>query len=72
MHHNVSLIVHLQPFTLIQLYTGSIIFESNETNSTNQDWSIATNPRVGLTLVNQTYQITLLTAVDLDVTDVCN
>uniref|UniRef100_K1RJE7 Uncharacterized protein n=1 Tax=Magallana gigas TaxID=29159 RepID=K1RJE7_MAGGI len=49
---------------------SSIIFVSNETNSTKQDWAMSTNTRVELTFVNQTYQITLLLAVELDNTNV--
>lgn len=48
---------------------GSIVFVSNETNSTKQDWIMSTNTRVELLFVNQTYQIILLTAVELDVTN---
>lgn len=48
---------------------GSIIFVSNETSSTNQDWRIDTSTRVELTFVKQTYQIALLSGVDLDVTN---
>lgn len=33
---------------------------------------MSTNTRVELMFVNQTYRITLVTAVDLDVTNVCN
>lgn len=49
---------------------GSIIFVSNETSSTYQGWYIATSTRVELTFVKQTYQIALLSAVDLDMADV--
>lgn len=52
------------------LIKGSIIFVSNETSSTNQDWRIDTSTRVELTFVKQTYQIALLSGVDLDVTNV--
>lgn len=48
---------------------GSIIFESNKINSTKQEWRISNNDRVALTFVKQTYQIRLLTVVDLDVTN---
>lgn len=48
---------------------GSIIFESNKINSTKQEWRISRNDRVALTFVKQTYQIRLLTVVDLDVTN---
>lgn len=57
---------------MFKLCTGSIIFVSNETNATKQDWKIVSSTRVGLTFVNQTYQITLLSAIDLDVANVCN
>ncbi|XP_078334091.1 uncharacterized protein LOC111112535 [Crassostrea virginica] len=50
---------------------GSVIFVSNETNSTKQEWNVSDpNPRVALILVNQTYQLTLLSFMDLDVADV--
>lgn len=52
------------------LIIGSIIFESNKINSTKQEWRISSNDRVALTFVKQTYQIRLLTVVDLDVTNV--
>lgn len=52
------------------LIKGSIIFVSNETSSTYQDWRIDTSTRVELTFVKQTYQIALLSGVDLDVTNV--
>lgn len=48
---------------------GSIIFEPNKINSTKQEWRISRNDRVALTFVKQTYQIRLLTVVDLDVTN---
>lgn len=49
---------------------GSIIFKSNKTDSTKQDWTWSTNTRVELTFMNQAYQVILLTAVDLDVASV--
>ena len=50
---------------------GSIIFVSKKTNTTTQEWNVSDpNPRVALMLVNQTYQLTLLSSVDLDVPDV--
>lgn len=52
------------------LIQGSIIFVSNETSSTYQDWCIDTSTRVELTFVKQTYQIALLSGMDLDVADV--
>lgn len=52
------------------LIKGYIIFVSNETSSTYQDWRIDTSTRVELTFVKQTYQIALLSGVDLDVTNV--
>lgn len=52
------------------LIKGSIIFVSNETSSTYQSWYSATSARVELTFVKQTYQIALLSAVDLDMADV--
>lgn len=52
------------------LIKGSIIFVSNETSSTYQDWCIDTSTRVELTFVKQTYQIALLSGMDLDVADV--
>lgn len=52
------------------LIQGSIIFVSNETSSTYQSWYSATSTRVELTFVKQTYQIALLSAVDLDMADV--
>ncbi|XP_061177781.1 uncharacterized protein LOC133186566 [Saccostrea echinata] len=55
---------------------GSILFIGNETNSTTLKWAISnSNPSVSLEFVNQTYQLVLLQAIDLDVTnpgDVCN
>lgn len=52
------------------LIQGSIIFVSNEISSTYQDWCIDTSTRVELTFVKQTYQIALLSGMDLDVADV--
>lgn len=49
---------------------GSVIFKSNKTDSTKQDWTWSTNTRVELTFMNQAYQVILLTAVDLDVASV--
>lgn len=49
-------------------FKGSAIFISNETNTTQQEWSVTSvSPRITLTFVNQTYYIKLLAAVDLDV-----
>ena len=57
--------------TLKFCLVGSIIFLSKKTNTTTQEWRVTeVNPRVALMLVNQTYQLTLLSAVDLDVPDV--
>lgn len=49
---------------------GFIIFKSNKTDSTKQDWTMSTNTRVELTFMNQAYQVILLTAEDLDVASV--
>ena len=50
---------------------GSIIFVSKKTNTTTQGWRVTDlYARVDLMLVNQTYQLTLLSPVDLDVADV--
>lgn len=46
---------------------GSIVFVSNEISSSKQDWVMLTNTLFAMTFVNQTYRITLLSAVDLDV-----
>lgn len=49
---------------------GSIVFVSNEISSSKQDWVMFTNTLFAMTFVNQTYRITLLSAVDLDVFNV--
>lgn len=59
----------LNGFSEYFVIKGSIIFESNKINSTKQEWRISRNDRVALTFVKQTYQIRLLTVVDLDVTN---
>lgn len=56
--------------------SGSVIFVSNETNAIRKEWSLSSSePRVALTFVKGTYQVVLLSAVDLDVAnlgDVCS
>ncbi|XP_065941826.1 uncharacterized protein [Magallana gigas] len=48
--------------------SGSVIFVSSETNSQTKEWFVTSiEPRVALTFVKQTYQLVLLSEVDLDV-----
>lgn len=50
---------------------GSVIFVSNEINAIRKEWSLSSyEPRVALTFAEKTYQVVLLSAVDLDVTNV--
>eukprot|EP00105_Crassostrea_gigas_P038625 XP_019922773.1 PREDICTED: uncharacterized protein LOC105328185 isoform X2 [Crassostrea gigas] len=56
--------------------SGSVIFVSNETKAIRKEWSLSSyDPRVALTFVKGTYQVVLLSAVDLDVAnlgDICS
>lgn len=48
--------------------SGSVIFVSSETKSQTKEWFVTSiEPRVALTFVKQTYQVVLLSEVDLDV-----
>eukprot|EP00105_Crassostrea_gigas_P038624 XP_019922772.1 PREDICTED: uncharacterized protein LOC105328197 isoform X3 [Crassostrea gigas] len=48
--------------------SGSVIFVSSETKSQTKEWFLTSiEPRVALTCVKQTYQVVLLSEVDLDV-----
>lgn len=50
---------------------GSVIFVSSETKSQTKEWFVTSiEPRVALTFVKQTYQVVLLSEVDLDVPNV--
>lgn len=53
--------------------SGSVIFVSSETNSQTKEWFVTSiEPRVALTFVKQTYQVVLLSEVDLDVPNPSN
>lgn len=56
---------------LFSVDIGSVIFVSSETNSQTKEWFVTSiEPRVALTFVKQTYQVVLLSEVDLDVPNV--
>lgn len=57
--------------TYFSVDIGSVIFVSSETNSQTKEWFVTSiEPRVALTFVKQTYQVVLLSEVDLDVPNV--
>uniref|UniRef100_K1QT07 Cadherin domain-containing protein n=1 Tax=Magallana gigas TaxID=29159 RepID=K1QT07_MAGGI len=62
--------------TITYTMEGSVIFVSNETKAIRKEWSLSSyDPRVALTFVKGTYQVVLLSAVDLDVAnlgDICS